>query len=176
LKLLTVRPETALHPRGVLVIGDSGHRKAGRATAHVARQYLGSIGKIDNGIVVVSTLWADERVYYPLHAVPYTPARWFAGGKDDPDFATKPQRAADLVEQARWARVPFAAVVADSAYGPSDTTTLVAALHRAAGCPTCWHSNPTWESGRPTTSSTHRSRPRRRPAGRKPNIPGPGSR
>jgi hypothetical protein len=63
--------------------------------------------------------------------VPYTPAGWFPGGKNDPDFATKPQLAADLVEQAGWARVPFAAVVADSAYGPSETTTLVAALRRA---------------------------------------------
>ena len=31
-------------------------------TAHVARQWLGSIGKVDNGIVAVSSLWADERV------------------------------------------------------------------------------------------------------------------
>jgi hypothetical protein len=23
-------------------------------------------------------VWADERLYYPVHAVPYTPARHFA--------------------------------------------------------------------------------------------------
>jgi hypothetical protein len=62
------------------------------------------------------------------------PAGWFAGGKDDPGFASRPQLAADLVEQAVWAAVPFAVVVADSAYGPTETTTLVGAL-RQAGMP-----------------------------------------
>jgi Bacterial regulatory helix-turn-helix protein, lysR family/DDE superfamily endonuclease len=58
----------------VPVIDDTGHRKDGSATAHVARQYLGSVGKTDNGIVCVTSLWADPRCYWPLHAVPYTPA------------------------------------------------------------------------------------------------------
>ena len=52
--------------RGVLVLDDTGDRKDGTATAHVARQYLGSVGKIDNGIVAVTSLWADERVYWRL--------------------------------------------------------------------------------------------------------------
>jgi hypothetical protein len=86
LALLTGQAGTSPHAGGVLVIDDSGHRKAGHATAHVARQYLGSIGKIDNGIVVVSTLWADERVYYPLHTVPYTPRRTAAPGQARPGF------------------------------------------------------------------------------------------
>lgn len=131
LELLVDQPATAPHARGVLVIDDSGDRKAGHATAHVGRQYLGSVGKVDNGVVIVSTLWADERVYYPLHAVPYTPAGWFPAGSRDADFTTKPQLAADLVEQAVWAEIPFAAVVADCAYGPAETTTLVGALRRA---------------------------------------------
>jgi len=101
----------------VLVVDDSGDRKDGRATDHVARQYLGSVGKTDNGIVAVTTLWADERVYYPLHAVPYAPAPRLPLGKLDPAFHTKPQLAADLVAAARAAGVPFRAVVADSFYG-----------------------------------------------------------
>jgi SRSO17 transposase len=56
-------PATRPHGQGVLVIDDSGDRKDGRHTAHVARQYLGSLGKTDNGIVAVTSLWADERVY-----------------------------------------------------------------------------------------------------------------
>jgi hypothetical protein len=117
-----------------LVVDDSGDRKDGRATAHVARQYLGSVGKTDNGIVAVSTLWADERVYYPVHVAPYTPAGRLPGGRDDPGFATKPEIAADLVERAVTSGVRFAAVVADCIYGPSETITLVAALE-AAGLP-----------------------------------------
>ena len=81
LGLLRAGPATAPHGGGVLVIDDSGDRKDGTATAHVGRQYLGRYGKTDNGIVTVTTVWADERVYYPVHAVPYTPARHFAKGR-----------------------------------------------------------------------------------------------
>ena len=131
LELLAADPATVPHEQGVLVVDDSGDRKDGHATAHVARQYLGSVGKTDNGIVVVSTLWADERVYYPLHVAPYTPAGRLSGGKDVPDFATKPQIAVDLVGRAVAAGVGFAAVVADCFYGPSEAVTLMTALGRA---------------------------------------------
>ena len=84
LELLRADPVTAPHGGGVLVIDDSGDRKDGTATAHVGRQYLGRYGKTGNGIVTVTTVWADEQVYYPLDAVPYTPAKYFAKGKNDP--------------------------------------------------------------------------------------------
>jgi hypothetical protein len=131
LELLAADAATAPHEQGVLVVDDSGDRKDGHATAHVARQYLGSVGKTDNGIVAVSTLWADERVYYPLHVAPYTPAGRLAGGGDDPGFATKPELAVGLVDRAVAAGVRFAAVVGDCFYGPSETITLVGALQRA---------------------------------------------
>jgi hypothetical protein len=104
----------------VLVIDDSGDRKDGTKTAHVGRQWLGRYGKTDNGVVTVTTLWADERVYYPVHAVPYTPARHFAKGKNDPGFRTKLQIGADLAVRARAAGFAFRAVVADCAYGDQD--------------------------------------------------------
>jgi hypothetical protein len=71
-----------VHEGGVLVTGDSGDRKDGSKTAHVGRQWMGRYGKTDNGVVTVTTLWADERVYYRVDAVPYTPARHFAKGKN----------------------------------------------------------------------------------------------
>ena len=117
LALLLGDPATAPHPEGVLVVDDTGDRKNGTKTAHVARQYLGSVGKVDSGIVAVTTLWADERLYYPLHVAPYTPASRLPRGDRDPAFRTKPQLAMDLVEAAREAGVPFRAVVADSFYG-----------------------------------------------------------
>jgi len=58
-------------------------------TAHVGHQWLGRYVKTDNGVVTVTTVWADERLYYPVHAVPYTPAKHFAKGKSDPGFRTK---------------------------------------------------------------------------------------
>jgi SRSO17 transposase len=38
-----------------LILDDSGHRKSGNFTDGVGRQYIGEIGKTDNGIVVVTT-------------------------------------------------------------------------------------------------------------------------
>jgi hypothetical protein len=121
LELLAADPATTPHSEGVLVIDDSGDRRAGTKTAHVARQYLGSIGKVDGGIVAVTSLWADERVYYPLHVTPYTPAERLPKGKADPDFRTKPQLAVDLVAAARAAGFSFRAVVADCFYGENAT-------------------------------------------------------
>ncbi len=64
-RLATLRtlPATAPDAHGALVIDETGDRKDGTHTAHVGRQYLGSIGKIDNGVVSVGALWADEQVY-----------------------------------------------------------------------------------------------------------------
>jgi hypothetical protein len=129
IELLGADPATAPHDRGVLVIDDTGDRKDGTATAHVGRQYLGSVGKTDNGIVAVTSLWADARCYWPLHAVPYTPASRLPKGKSDRGFRTKPQLAAELVSAAQQAKIPFRAVVADCFYG--DNTGFVEALGAA---------------------------------------------
>jgi DDE superfamily endonuclease len=86
----------------------------------VGRQWLGRYGKTDNGVVTVTTVWADERVYYPLHARPYTPASHFAKGRNDPGFRTKLQIVADLVAQGKTAGVVCRAVVADCFYGDHD--------------------------------------------------------
>jgi hypothetical protein len=120
LELLLADPATAPHSGGVLVIDDSGDRKDGTKTAHVGHQWLGRYGKTDNGVVTVTTLWADERLCYPVHAMPYTPARHFAKGKNDPAFRTKLQIGADLAAGSRAAGFVFRAVAADSAYGDQD--------------------------------------------------------
>jgi hypothetical protein len=129
LELLLGDPATRPHGQGVLVIDDSGDRKDGHHTAHVARQYLGSLGKTDNGIVAVTSLWADERVYWPAHFTPYTPASRLPRGTRDPGFRTKPQLAAGLVDAARRAGIGFRAVVADCFYGDNEGFTQ--ALGRA---------------------------------------------
>lgn len=117
LKLLRENPATAPTAQGALVIDETGDRKDGHHTAHVARQYLGNGGKIENGVVSVSSLWADEDIYYPLDVEPYTPESYFAEGKNDAAFRTKPQIALQLVQRAKEQDWPFLAVVADSLYG-----------------------------------------------------------
>ena len=120
LGLLIADPLSAPDAQGVLVIDETGDRKDGTKTAHVGRQYLANLGKVDNGVVSVTSLWADERVYYPLDVEPYTPASWFEKGKSDPAFRTKPQIALELVQKAVKAGVAFRAVVADSFYGENE--------------------------------------------------------
>jgi len=119
-------PLTMPHADGALVIDETGDRKDGTHTAHVGYPYLGSIGKLGNGIVAVTSLWADEQVYSPLHVRPSTPAARLMGGKQHAAFRTKPHLALELVHAARAAGIPFRAVVADSLYGehPEFTRTL----------------------------------------------------
>lgn len=83
----------------------------------MGKQYLGSVGKVDNGVVSVHALWADERVYHPLVFGPFIPARWFEDGKGDSEYRTKQQLALALISQAKTRGIPFRAVVADSLYG-----------------------------------------------------------
>jgi hypothetical protein len=116
-ELILEDSQTAPQKSGALVIDETGDRKDGKATAHVGKQYLGGIGKVDNGVVSVSSLYADERLYYPLAVEPYTPEHHFEGAKKDPEFRTKLQIAWELVEQALKMELPLRAVVADSLYG-----------------------------------------------------------
>jgi hypothetical protein len=115
--LLLEEPSTAANDEGVLVIDEHGDRKWGKRTAHVGRQWLANIGKTENGVVSVSSLWADEGVYYPIAFEPYTPSHHFEGGKNNPLFRTKLKIAEELVESAVEKSIPFRAVVADSFYG-----------------------------------------------------------
>jgi SRSO17 transposase len=124
LHLLRTDPRTAPDAHGVLVIDERGDRKDGTKTAHVGRQSLANLGKTDNGVVSVSSLWADERVYSPLEGEPYTPAHWFAPGQVDPAFRTKPQIAVDLLERAVTEQWPVRAVVADAFSGENETVHL----------------------------------------------------
>ncbi len=116
-ELMLEDPEIAPVESGALVIDETGDRKDGKKTAHVGHQYLGGIGKIANGVVSVSSVYADERLYYPLEVEPYTPSHHFEGGKTDPAFRTKPQIALELVDRAVEMGIPFRAVVADILYG-----------------------------------------------------------
>jgi len=104
----------------VLVIDEHGDRKWGKKTAHVGLQWLANIGKSESGVVSVTSLFADERIYYPVDVEPYTPAHHFEGAKNDPAFRTKLKIASQLVEKALQRSIPFRAVVADSFYGEDE--------------------------------------------------------
>ena len=120
LELLFEELATAPDEKGVLIIDEHGDRKWGKHTAHVGRQWLANIGKTESGVVSVSSLLADEKIYWPVNFEPYTPSHHFEGGKEDPKFRTKLKIAAQLVEQSVGKGIPFRAVVADSFYGEDE--------------------------------------------------------
>jgi hypothetical protein len=122
LKLLLLLEEsnTAANDEGVLVIDEHGDRKWGKRTAHVGRQWLANIGKTENGVVSVTSLLAEQRIYYPVDFEPYTPAHHFEDGKNDLAFRTKLKIASQLVENALQRSIPLRAVVADSFYGEDE--------------------------------------------------------
>ena len=119
-ELMLQDTKTAPNADSVLVIDEHGDRKWGKHTAHVGRQWLANIGKTDSGVVSVTSLLADEKLYWPIAFEPYTPAHHFEGGKEDPEFRTKLKIASELVERAVEIEVSFRAVVADSFYGEDE--------------------------------------------------------
>ena len=49
-----------------VVIDETGDRKKGRKTDYFAKQYLGRVGKIDNGIVLVNAYGVYSNITFPL--------------------------------------------------------------------------------------------------------------
>ena len=50
----------------ILIIDETGDRKKGNTTDYVKRQYIGNLGKIENGIVVVTAYGVIEGITFPL--------------------------------------------------------------------------------------------------------------
>jgi SRSO17 transposase len=98
-KLMLEEMKTAPNEKGVLVIDEHGDRKWGKHTAHVGRQWLANIGKTESGVVSVSSLWADEKIYWPVNFEPYTPAHHFERGKEG-EFNWSSQRVLFVVSLA----------------------------------------------------------------------------
>ena len=100
-----------------LIVDDSGHRKSGNFTAGVGRQYIGEIGKTDNGNVVVTTHLYDGKKSLPLDIELYQHANSLPEGKKDPNFQKKPELALELIDKSRVRGYRPGIVLIDSGYG-----------------------------------------------------------
>ena|GEM_PF-2438209 len=56
-----------------LVIDETGDRKKGHATDYVKRQYIGNLGKVENGIVSVDAYGVINNITFPLTSEVYKP-------------------------------------------------------------------------------------------------------
>src|SRR5450756_677002 len=103
------------------IIDDTGFPKQGTHSVGVARQYCGQLGKQDNCQVAVSLSLANEQFSVPVGYRLYLPKDWSvdlkrckkAGVPADIEFATKPQIALRLIDEAQAAAVAPEVVVAD---------------------------------------------------------------
>ena len=100
-----------------LIIDDSGHRKSGNFTAGVGRQYIGEIGKTDNGIVTVTTHLYDGKKSLPLDIELYQHSNSLPEGKKDTEFKKKPEIAIDLIDRSLARGDKPGMVLVDSGYG-----------------------------------------------------------
>lgn len=98
----------------VLVIDDTGDRKKGKTTDYVARQYIGNLGKIDNGIVSVNAYGVLEGMTFPLAFKVFKPQRRL---KAQDTYKTKLQLAQEIIQELQAFGFKFELVLADSLYG-----------------------------------------------------------
>ena len=103
---------------------DSGHRKSGNFTAGVGRQYIGEIGKTDNGIVVVTTHLYDGKKSLPLDIELYQHASSLPQGKKDLEFKKKPELALALIDRSLSRGYRPGIVLIDAGYGNNTTFLL----------------------------------------------------
>ena len=109
-----------------LLIDESGFAKQGKMSVGASRQYLGRLGKVDNGQVAVFGVLAKGRFATAIDTRLYLPKEWTDDAQrcnkagipeSERVFKTKSQLALEIVEQARRNGVRFGWVGADAGYG-----------------------------------------------------------
>lgn len=117
----------------ILIIDDTGDRKKGKKTAYVKRQYIGNLGKVENGIVAVTAYGVFEGITFPLIAEVYKPLERLEEGDT---YRSKPQIAAGIIRQLKEFGINFKLVLADSFYGESQSNffKILEELERVLRC------------------------------------------
>ena len=100
----------------VVIVDETGDRKKGKTTDYVARQYLGSVGKIDQGIVSVNVYGVYEDVTIPLICRVFKPKGRLKPGDI---YQTKPEIASEILEELVDYGFEIDLVLSDSLYGES---------------------------------------------------------
>ena len=121
LKLMNKCNQTRIRNGFALIIDDSGHRKSGNFTEGVGRQYIGEVGKTDNGIVIVTTHLYDGVRSLPLDVELYQHADSLPQGKEDENFVKKPDIALKLINQTLSRKYYPGIVLIDGGYGNNST-------------------------------------------------------
>jgi SRSO17 transposase len=119
-------------PDGVLMFDETGFVKKGQDSVGVARQYCGTLGKVENCQVGVFAGYASRQGYALVDQRLFLPAGWLADAyaarrtkchvPEELTFQSKPQLAAAMLQHiAHEGVLPFRYIVADCLYGNSPT-------------------------------------------------------
>jgi SRSO17 transposase len=100
----------------ILLIDETGDCKKGTQTDYVKRQYIGNVGKRENGIVAVTAYGLFQGMVMPLCFEVFKPRERLKWGEA---YQTKPQIAARMIRELMGMGFRFELVLADSLYGES---------------------------------------------------------
>jgi len=107
---------------------ETGKRKT---TDYVARQYIGNLGKTENGIVSVNAYGVLGNITFPLIFKIFKPK---ARLQNKDVYKTKPQRAREIINELKEIGFNFKLVLADSLYGESDNFIEALNHHQLSCC------------------------------------------
>jgi SRSO17 transposase len=79
----------------MLCIDETGNKKKGKTTDYVARQYIGNLGKIENGIASVNAYGVMDEITFPLVFEVFKPQKRLKRGEQ---YKTKPQIAIEIIQ------------------------------------------------------------------------------
>ena len=150
-------------PEGVLMFDETGFVKKGQESVGVARQYCGTLGKVENCQVGVFAGYASRHGYALVDTRLFLPEEWFSDAyatrrttcqvPQALTFQRKPQLAAAMLHALRQeGLLPFKYVVADCLYGNSpdfldavDACVGVTTFVAIPGETRCWLQRPRTE-------------------------------
>lgn len=94
-----------------LIIDETGEGKKGETTDYVKRQYIGNLGKIENGIVAVTAYGLLEGMTFPLIFEVYKPKERL---RETDTYLSKPKLAVSMIRYLPELGFKFKLVLADS--------------------------------------------------------------
>lgn len=109
---------------GYAVIDDTGNPKSGDSTHATGKQWMGSLGKVETGQVVVTSHYADSRKDWPIDHRPYLPQKWVdehneLNGEVVYVFKSKLTLGLELVDDLIRRGIRFSHLLVDAWYGNS---------------------------------------------------------
>ncbi len=109
---------------GYAIIDDTGNPKSGDSTHATSKQWMGSLGKVDTGQVVVTSHYADSRKDWPIDHRPYLPQKWVdehneLNGEEVYVFKSKLVLGLELVDDLIRRGIRFSHLLVDAWYGNS---------------------------------------------------------